>query len=103
MTAPSWDEAELVWEGCHTSTCCCQTRHLFRKAHNRLVAKSGHHLGYAWARVAVQADRSELVHTGAVVADVTVNLNVDPRVESAGDRLRSARVYDRQRERSPGS
>ena len=48
----------------------------------------------AGARVAVHAHRRELVHPGAVVADVAVDLDLDLRVEPAGDRVRAVRVDD---------
>ena len=41
------------------------------------------------AGVAVHADRRELVHAGAVVADVAVDLDLDPRVEPDRDGVRA--------------
>ena len=46
------------------------------------------------ARVAVHAHGRELVHAGAVVADVPVDLDLDLGVEAARDRVRTARVDD---------
>src|SRR4051812_39088673 len=51
-------------------------------------------LGDADARVAVHADRRLLVHAGAVVADVPVDLDGDRRVEPDRQRVRAARVDD---------
>src|SRR6266545_7959341 len=56
---------------------------------------SGHQvLGHSGTRVPVNAHRRELVHAGAVVADMALNLHVDLRVETAGDRMGSVRVED---------
>src|SRR3954468_13071371 len=51
-------------------------------------------LGDADARVAMHADRRLLVHAGAVVADVPVDLDRDRRVEADGEGVRAAGVDD---------
>src|SRR3954452_19305324 len=57
--------------------------------------RAGHDvLGDADTRVAVHADRRLLVHAGAVIADVAVDLDRDRRVEPDRERVRSARVDD---------
>src|SRR4029079_1401776 len=48
----------------------------------------------AGARVAVHAHGRALVHAGAVVADVPVDLHLDVGVETARDRVGAARVDD---------
>ena len=47
---------------------------------------------HAHARVAVHADGRLLVHAGAVVAGVALDLDLDRRVDPDGDRVRAARV-----------
>ena len=57
--------------------------------------KARHHvLGDARAGVAVDDDGRLLVHAGAVVADVAVDLDGDRRVEAGGDGVLAARVVD---------
>src|SRR5262249_55396310 len=70
-----------------------------RRGARRLTAaavddhRAGHHvLGHANATVAVHADRRLLVHAGAVVTDVTVDLDLVGRVEPDRDGVPSARV-----------
>ena len=53
-----------------------------------------HVLGEPRTGVAVHAHRRQLVHAGAVVADVTVDLDLDLGVDSARDRVRTVRVDD---------
>ncbi len=53
-----------------------------------------HVLGDAGARVPVHAHGRELVHAGAVVADVPVDLDLDVRVDPARDRVGAVRVDD---------
>src|SRR4029079_16318082 len=48
----------------------------------------------AGARVAVHAHGCELVHAGAVVADVPVDLHLDVGIAPAGARVGDARVDD---------
>src|SRR5215211_1909703 len=51
-------------------------------------------LGQADARVPVHAHGRALVHAGAVVADVAVDVDLDLGVDPDGDRVRAARVRD---------
>jgi hypothetical protein len=51
-------------------------------------------LGDARAGVAVDAHGRELVHAGAVVADVPLDLDLHVRVDAAGDGVRAVRVDD---------
>src|SRR5439155_21791304 len=56
---------------------------------------AGHQvLGQPGARVTVHAHGRKLVHAGAVVADMAVNLDVELGVEPAGDRMSPVRVED---------
>ena len=64
----------------------------------------GHHvLGDAGARVAVHAHGRELVHPGAVVAGVALDLDLDLGVEPARDRVRAVRVERRASVAGPGA
>ena len=49
-------------------------------------------LGHAGPAVALDADGGELVHPGAVVADVPVDLDLGVGVEADGDRVRAVGV-----------
>jgi hypothetical protein len=53
-----------------------------------------HVLGQARARVSVHPHGRALVHAGAVVADVTLDLDLDVRIEAARDRMCAVRVED---------
>ena len=53
-----------------------------------------HVLGQARARVAVHAHGRELVHAGAVVANVPVDVDLDLGVDAARHGVRAARVAD---------
>ena len=55
----------------------------------------GHHVfGDARAGVAVDDDRRLLVHAGAVIADMSLDLDRDRRVDADGDRVLPARIED---------
>jgi hypothetical protein len=51
-------------------------------------------LGDAGGRVPVHADGGALVHARAVVADVTLDLDLDVGVEPARERVRAVRIQD---------
>ena len=58
--------------------------------------RAGHDvLGAAHAHVAVHADGGLLVHAGAVVARVALDLDLDRSVDPHGERVRAARVQAR--------
>src|SRR5882724_2543477 len=66
---------------------------LARIAHD--VNQSGHHVfGYAGPGIAVNPDFGLLVHAAAIVADVTLDLDLDRGIDADADRVLALRILD---------